>query len=407
MAGSTGRWMVLHFLAAGVFLGWFIIMPQGFPINHPRFWSNGCIPLSGAIIALMITIACLRNKPGSAAFLFPTLPSLVSGLVLTCLVLFFHSLFSIRVLVVLFPWLYLMFSYGLVVRKFPFDWRAGLVTILGCSLGSFWAYSQRAPEATTRPFSERFPADANPVSGPAVWAARTFESGSTMLSLTPFMDFESTSPDGFWTLFSPDHSPVHDLEYALSETNDHRFTCWTKVIDKVDSHLNTFTDITIYGKHALSVEFSPCPGKRFEILPFDYPVGRPARAAYLDAQGVFNIVEATSGEKGPYNLLASGPHDLEQPITLRIFDGERLAFEVTFDDFSRQCSTDLSPTAGWGFPQNSIQFVAMQDDVCSAFIALNLASTSVGRGWDSVGHEPGVYRNRVRVVSIIGESSQL
>jgi hypothetical protein len=28
---------------------------------------------------------------------------------------------------------------------------------------------------------------------------------------------------------------------------------------------------------------------------------------------------------------------------------------------------------------------------------ITLAGTSVGRGWDSVGHSPGVYRNRMRI----------
>ena len=38
----------------------------------------------------------------------------------------------------------------------------------------------------------------------------------------------------------------------------------------------------------------------------DYPFGRPARFAYVDEARRFRVVEASSGEKGPFHILAEG-----------------------------------------------------------------------------------------------------
>ena len=48
--------------------------------------------------------------------------------------------------------------------------------------------------------------------------------------------------------------------------------------------------------------------------------------------------------------------------------------------------------AGWGLPVNAIEF---QRDGPVVSLYLTLAATSVGRGWDSVGHAAGVYRDRL------------
>jgi hypothetical protein len=45
-------------------------------------------------------------------------------------------------------------------------------------------------------------------------------------------------------------------------------------------------------------------------------------------------------------------------------------------------------------PENALAFDRQGD---AAFIHATLASTGVGRGFDSVRHAPGLYRNRVRV----------
>lgn len=71
---------------------------------------------------------------------------------------------------------------------------------------------------------------------------------------------------------------------------------------------------------------------------------------------------------------------------------------IVFRDWSLQVSTELSPTAGWGLPQNAVEFGRISMEPTSAvYIDLTLAGTSVGRGWDSVGHRAGVSENRVEI----------
>src|SRR3954464_787065 len=70
------------------------------------------------------------------------------------------------------------------------------------------------------------------------------------------------------------------------------------------SHLNSFCDLEVFGHRRLSLSFSPCPATLIEVRPADYPVGRPIRLAFRDAQGGFHVVEASSGEKGPFRELA-------------------------------------------------------------------------------------------------------
>jgi hypothetical protein len=84
--------------------------------------------------------------------------------------------------------------------------------------------------------------------------------------------------------------------------------------------------------------------------------GLPSRLAYLDAQGGFHVVQATSGEKGLFHPLASGRLDRGQPLTITILDRDQPVASLTLLDWSSQASTELSPTAGWGLPQNAIEF---------------------------------------------------
>jgi len=130
----------------------------------------------------------------------------------------------------------------------------------------------------------------------------------------------------------------------------------------------------------------------------DYPFGRPLRFAFLDASGRFRVVEATSGEKGPFRELASGPLRRGEPLTIELCDEDRPVTRIVLDDWSAQADVQPSPTAGWGAPANAIEFSLSGDEPTSAAtIYVSLASTSVGRGWDCLGHRAGTYRNRVRV----------
>ena len=168
------------------------------------------------------------------------------------------------------------------------------------------------------------------------------------------------------------------------------------------SHLNSFCDIEVRGHRQLSLEFSPCPGVAVEVRRSDYPFGRPARFAYLDRRGIFQVVEATSGEKGPFTTLASGRLGPGDPLSITLRDRGQAEGKITLADWGQQADTTISPTAGWGVPVNAIEFSLSGDAAgAPASIFVTLAGTSVGRGWDCVGHSAGTYRNRILFETII------
>jgi hypothetical protein len=172
----------------------------------------------------------------------------------------------------------------------------------------------------------------------------------------------------------------------------------TRLDRSVFSHLNSFCDIEVRGHRRLALQFLPCGGKRIEVLRFDYPFGRPARFAYVDEARRFRVVEASSGEKGPFRILAEGRLDRSNSLEITLCDNLRAIARLTLLDWSAQASTQLSPTAGWGVPENAIEFSLSGDEPTSpASLFITLAATSVGRGWDSVAHVAGTYRNRIAI----------
>jgi hypothetical protein len=85
-------------------------------------------------------------------------------------------------------------------------------------------------------------------------------------------------------------------------------------------------------------------------------------------------------------------------LTITVWDGDQAAYRLTMIDWSGQAGTALSPTAGWGVPVNAIEFGLLEGSGGkTANVWMTLAGTSVGRGWDSVGHAAGVYRNRLKI----------
>jgi hypothetical protein len=164
------------------------------------------------------------------------------------------------------------------------------------------------------------------------------------------------------------------------------------------SHLNTFCDIFVSGSRHLSISFSPCPEAIVAVRPAEYPTGRPLRLAYLDAQGAFHVVEAASGDKGPFRELGRGKLGRSQPLAITLYDRGVAQARVVLEDWSAQVGTAPSPTAGWGLPVNAIEFSLQGEEPgAPAAIFITLAGTSVGRGWDSVGHRAGTYRNRISI----------
>jgi hypothetical protein len=257
----------------------------------------------------------------------------------------------------------------------------------------------------------------------------SFIRGNVRILCSPLLEFDRISPDGFWSILAPRRAQSPRRRYVAQATSAeyHAFrysdgsevflpasfgsesaelTAYVPIAVDTFSHLNSFCIVEIRGHKKLSLAFSPCRARKFEVLPADYPTGRPARFAYVDKSEQFHVVEASSGEKGPFRALATGPLRRDDALSIEVYDGSQLIATVALSDWSKQVSTDLSPTAGWGVPMNAIEFRRLGNNSESLVsIWITLAATSVGRGWDTVGHRAGAYRNRMifRLASNVGE----
>lgn len=395
------HWFVITAVATVVTGRWLWATPHGFPVSHPRTLANLVFPFLAFMGFLSASIACGKRKPIAVA-LTAALPAIGLGLALGCLVLYPRSMMTLKIAILATGLAYLQVSYSV------FWWTVGKGIAAQSSLALFtafmtvgicWAATQRAALPSTVPLNVPLP------SVPAIAhhcqpSSSHFRNGSSQLYVQPFLEFHSLSPDRFWTLFAPKRSDAWVPETTYSELQrdeNNTLTTWCQLEADNYSHLNSFTQLEFSTTGKLSVSFSPCPDERITIHASDYPYGNPARFAYLGADSMFHIVEASSGEKGPFTELASAPCDRNHALEVTLYSNQQPVFVIRFDDFLTQCSLDLSPTAGWGVPQNSIQFSLADDDPETAYLFFSLASTSVGMGFDSVGHQRDTYRNRMTV----------
>jgi hypothetical protein len=164
-----------------------------------------------------------------------------------------------------------------------------------------------------------------------------------------------------------------------------------------------YADVTLRGHTKVHVSFSAIAGKWFDLPP----PGQPARFAYLDDAARFHVVEAKKQRIGPFTELAVGALKRGEPLVVTFADGDDPLFRVELTDWSAQASTQLSPTAGWGVPVNSIELTRVGDtDNAPVAVTFTLASSNMGRGSQSVGLAPGVYRDRITVTPIIPASAK-
>ena len=435
-------WRILLAIAIAAMPFWMWIAPGGFPLSHPRFWANRLLPLVVFAIAA-IGLAGVRYRKyalyQSAVLFFPVAwtAAVMCGAV-TFPVSSRRVLLPVA-LVATFLWV----AYAITSRRQPQNAAALLgVLFLGVVVGIAAPLTQRAPLADTRPRNTSPPLVGGAASEqrlpPRVQlseqlAVRTLDGtirvrfGDLRISIEPFLQFQSRSPDRCWTILAParyrrsrpltlsawqlDPTAIQcafraDRRHVLQVTAGqggagHLIDAYTKLDESVYSHLNTFCRLTIDGHSRLGFAFAPCRDSVIEPQPADYPLGRPARFAFRTADDEFRVVEASSGEKGPFRTLAEGPLGEQQALELELRDAGRAMGRLKFLDWAAQSSTILSPTAGWGAPVNAIEFQRIGDKPSSTVVVwMALAATSVGRGWDSVGHKPGVYRNRIECTAL-------
>lgn len=421
-------------------IGWWWLMPGGFPVGHVRFWMNAVWPIVLLLISVVgLTALFLRRADWTKACV-TMLGCMVLSITITAPLIFPDIKRSVLLAATTICLLEFAVVRTLVAPSMSRRLLAGPI-LAGIVLGAFLPIALRAEAASTVPLDLACPWDAQtdgitardgsiqsigaagrvevlPSSG-----AVAIKLGQVRLMVDPLLTFRSTSPSGGWSALSR-QSRSHASAYArLSEVlpsavdgvSDRvlfrgaadwlgvegqgriEITAYSKIPNPVYSHLNTFCMMTIHGHQKLELTFSPCGKTAFEPRPADYPVGRPARFAYCDTVRTFRVVEAHSGEKGPFVTLGEGQLQSDR-FSMGIMDNGARVATMHLDDWAMQLSTALSPTAGWGVAVNAIEFQRMDSDPrAPVMIWITLAGTSVGRGWDTVGHSAGTYRNRIIV----------
>lgn len=276
--------------------------------------------------------------------------------------------------------------------------------LFGLLVGVGLARSQRGADPATHP-AEPVRVLTTPLAGELPsWAqagpqgVRAVRGGIT-LEVSPLLSFWSRSPDRGWAIFAEQRTGDDvraSFGASMTPGGGLHIDAETVLAEEVYSHLNAFTLIQIRGHRRLFVAFSAMPDQRIEITYSEYPTGKPSRFAYLDEDSDLHAVESSTGEKGPFTELARGHLSPGSPLGLTLYDEDRRIATLELADFAAQASTQLSPTAGWGVPENAIELSLASDRPdADAMIFVTLAGTSVGRGWDSVGHAAGLYRNRI------------
>ncbi|MCB9677213.1 MAG: hypothetical protein H6737_18995 [Alphaproteobacteria bacterium] len=352
------------------------LAPPGFPVDHPRFWLHEALPWA-TVVGSIALIA--RPRWGASAML-----GLWVGIAAAMVGLFREEgvfpagLAGVAALAALGP----------AVRLRPH--AAGLPALC---VGALATLALRAPPPTTTPGGEA--PDAPPLEALPVHLADRL-----VVSVDPRLAVHDGSRTGFQTVFGAGPTPIPAALYGRQGPGTTDVTAVSTVERPVYAHLSSYAQLQITGHTDLSVTFSPCPDAPIPVLPADYPWGRPMQLAYVDADRVFHVVRATSGEKGPYTALCEGRLDPGEPLRMTFLDAGVPTVAVTLHDWSAQLSTDLSPAAGYGLPQNAIQFQRGDAPTDPAWIHVALASTGIGIGWDSVGLAPGTYASRVGIETL-------
>lgn len=424
--------LVFHGLMA---LGWWWLTPGGFPLEHSRFWLNRIWSLGVLGVAVFGIVALARKRHFGMKVAMLILAAMWIGAAVTSWIVFPVSAAA---------WWWIGVLIGGVSYELALRWRivnsirwVAVGSLAGLLAGAFVPWALCGPESSTHPIGSAVLPSTDTENSKAAATIRlndlvhvqadvgmiSIQREEYRLRVEPLLGFHLISPDRCWSILIPPKfqefpsrrvvairhesgdSEAVQIEYdrresllvSSADSELTEITAARTLTEATYSHLNSICLLSLSGHRRLSLRFSPCQEARIEVLPADYPTGRPARFAYRTAHR-FVVVEATSGEKGPFRELASGPLQPRESVTLFLDDEDRQFASITFDDWAAQASTDLSPTAGWGIPQNAIEFERYGDQPSGMVaISLTLAATAVGRGWDTVGHSAGTYRNRMQV----------
>jgi hypothetical protein len=419
----------------GAAAAWCWLAPGGFPVGHPRFVVGVVLPTALIACGVLGIVGAARrwDRVAHAALASWTATWCVGAA--TSLTLYDDGRFRIAVGCFVPCAVLLGLCVGTsFVGQSRWSWGAGLLALGGAAIGATLPFAVRAPVSSTTPLggtpsTESWPAvaaDRHEVQS-GVWLdSRTgtvsVDRDGIAVHVHPLLRFWSRSPDRGWTLFARAavrgaDEPLtltralgtegrvrffgrgvaeHVMDVSADSPGAARIEAWSDLEQPEYAHQSSCASVTIQGLAAPTIELSVAPGKRFEVLPHDYPSGRPLRFASLMPGGRIRILEASSGEKGPFTTLAEGSVERDEPLVMTLYTADRPSVRIVLHDFASQASTELSPTAGWGVPQNDISFTRREPSG-DVSIQSTWAGTGIGRGFDTVGHALGTYRNRMDV----------
>ena len=438
--------LLLHLIAgiAALFL-----LPHGFALTDVHLWSNTVVPGAAVLVTAVAVVRYLFLR--SSPMLLGVLVAAAAGGWLVAIAtggtLYPASMPASRLAAPA------VVALALVTLAWWSKERvvvSAVALVAGGALGALEVFAQRAAEPSTRPAGGTLAeVQGEAVSDDAATGQIVVPCGKGKIRVNPMLTFQSRSPDRTWVLLAPAQdlrkqralthytktanglraSYTDDGESTLVVTKDKSgavdIEALTRLSAPVYAHLDTWT--TIHLSFDATVSFGPTGPTRFSFEPADYPTGRPMQLAYLGEDLAFHVVRARDAEKGPFAEVATGHLTRDEALTIEIRprgdkedekeetpkpkgkgkskgkdkkdqdpDRDR-GCRLVFKDWSAQLSTEPSPTAGSGLPQNSIQFFARDNE---SLVVLALAETGPGRGYDSVGHAAGTYRNRLRVEAI-------
>ncbi len=173
-------------------------------------------------------------------------------------------------------------------------------------------------------------------------------------------------------------------------------TSITRLTRQIDTHQARYCGLKWSGNVPITLSIGH--EQPYEWIPTasDYPFGAPATFMSVMKDWVA-LLKASSAEKGPFNTLATFPKENPE---FRIMASNKPVCQVVLEGFVEQASLELSPTAGWGIPVNSIFLEGVQfknKQPLGVWIGFSLASTGIGRGFHAVGTGPGMYVSKLRV----------
>jgi len=424
-------WLTLLAMHAGAAGVWWWLMPGGFPSSSPHYWVNEVAPLF--CVALLLTALFARGKFSHAILpaVLAMIPAFWLAFGISARLTFDDSFRS--------SWSY-AFIGGAIVGglwvnqmrlRLTVKWLVPLTVLVALFGGWSFPGTQRAPEPATNPTGASFgAAPSGPSDQKVIKLTReaqirpgesrvVFKHDKVILTAQPLLDFANRSPDRCWTALAPEGeskptnrimvSKIHDgakwsfyykdedasvMEVSANKDGSVLLDGRSRLQHAVFAHNASSGELTVSGHKKLTVAFSPLGDRRFDV-----PVATAAaRFGYVDESDTFHLVQAADRARGPFSELGAGKLKHGDPLVLTIYDEDKVSFRVTLEDWSAQVSTQLSPTAGYGLPVNSITMARGGDsEATPVLFSFTLADTSVGRGTASIGHTPGVYRDRVTV----------